>query len=127
MEWTQIALWLEQLDLNLDSINWQQVLTEVASFLQNGAGNVLSTTVNVAASIFNGVVTAFLAIVFSFYLLTNKEKLGSQIKQLLYAVLKEEHADYIIRVGGWQTKPLPTSCPGSVSRQLSLARCSLSA
>ena len=50
MEWTpQIALWLEQLDLNLDSINWQQVLTEVASFLQNGAGNVLSTTVNVAA------------------------------------------------------------------------------
>ena len=65
MEWTpQIALWLEQLDLNLDSINWQQVLTEVASFLQNGAGNVLSTTVNVAASIFNGVVTAFLAIVF---------------------------------------------------------------
>ena len=60
MEWTpQIALWLEQLDLNLDSINWQQVLTEVASFLQNGAGNVLSTTVNVAASIFNGVVTAF--------------------------------------------------------------------
>ena len=65
MEWTpQIALWLEQLDLNLDNINWQQVLTEVASFLQNGAGNVLSTTVNVAASIFNGVVTAFLAIVF---------------------------------------------------------------
>ena len=105
MEWTpQIALWLEQLDLNLDSINWQQVLTEVASFLQNGAGNVLSTTVNVAASIFNGVVTAFLAIVFSFYLLTNKEKLGSQIKQLLYAVLKEEHADYIIRVGRMANK-----------------------
>lgn len=105
MEWTpQIALWLEQLDLNLDSINWQQVLTEVASFLQNGAGNVLSTTVNVAASIFNGVVTAFLAIVFSFYLLTNKEKLSSQIKQLLYAVLKEEHADYIIRVGRMANK-----------------------
>ena len=105
MEWTpQIALWLEQLDLNLDSINWQQVLTEVASFLQNGAGNVLSTTVNVAASIFNGVVTAFLAIVFSFYLLTNKEKLGSQVKQLLYAVLKEEHADYIIRVGRMANK-----------------------
>lgn len=45
-----------------------------------------------------------MAIVFSFYLLTNKEKLGSQIKQLLYAVLKEEHADYIIRVGRMANK-----------------------
>ena len=69
------------------------------SFLQNGAGNVLNTTFNVAASIFSGLVTGFLAIVFSFYLLLNKEKLGSQVKQILYACLKEEHADYQVRVG----------------------------
>ena len=40
-----------------------------------------------------------MAIVFSFYLLMNKEKLGSQTKQLLYALLKEPHADYLVRVG----------------------------
>lgn len=99
MNWMpQAAVWLEniQFDFNID---WQKTITDLISFLQNGAGNVLNTTFNVAASIFSGLVTGFLAIVFSFYLLLNKEKLGSQVKQILYACLKEEHADYLVRVG----------------------------
>ena len=99
----QIAVWLEQLDQNMD-IDWQKTIMEALSFLQNGAGNVLSTTFNVAASIFSGIVTGFLAIVFSFYLLLNKEKLGGQIKQILYAYMKDEHADYIVRVGRMANK-----------------------
>ena len=102
MDWMpQAAVWLEELNLNLDltSINWREIITQVVNFLQNGAGNVLNTTFTVASGIFNGIVTGFLAIVFSFYLLMNKEKLGSQTKQLLYALLKEPHADYLVRVG----------------------------
>ncbi len=97
----QAAVWLEELNLNLDltSIDWREIITQVVNFLQNGAGNVLNTTFTVASGIFNGIVTGFLAIVFSFYLLMNKEKLGSQAKQLLYALLKEPHADYLVRVG----------------------------
>ncbi len=94
----QVAVWLEELQLNLD-IDWQQTLMNVVSFLQNGAGNVLNTTFNVAASIFSGIVTGFLAMIFSFYLLLNKEKLGSQFKQILYACIREDHADYLVRVG----------------------------
>lgn len=105
MEWMpQIGIWLEQLDINLNTIDWRSTITEVLGFLQNGAGNVLSTTVNVAASIFNGVVTGFLALVFSLYLLLNKEKLSSQAKQILYALLRESHADYLVRVGQMATK-----------------------
>lgn len=102
MDWMpQAAVWLEDLNLNLDltSIDWREIITQVVNFLQNGAGNVLNTTFTVASGIFNGIVTGFLAIVFSFYLLMNKEKLGSQTKQLLYALLKEPHADYLVRVG----------------------------
>ncbi len=102
MDWMpQAAVWLEELNLNLDltSIDWREIITQVVNFLQNGAGNVLNTTFTVASGIFNGIVTGFLAIVFSFYLLMNKEKLGSQAKQLLYALLKEPHADYLVRVG----------------------------
>ena len=102
MNWMpQAAVWLEELNLNLDltSIDWRELITQVVNFLQNGAGNVLNTTFTVASGIFNGIVTGFLAIVFSFYLLMNKEKLGSQTKQLLYALLKEPHADYLVRVG----------------------------
>lgn len=102
MDWMpQAAVWLEELNLNLDltSIDWREIITQVVNFLQNGAGNVLNTTFTVASGIFNGIVTGFLAIVFSFYLLMNKEKLGSQTKQLLYALLKEPHADYLVRVG----------------------------
>lgn len=102
MNWMpQAAGWLEELTLDLDltSIDWREIITQVVNFLQNGAGNVLNTTFTVASGIFNGIVTGFLAIVFSFYLLMNKEKLGSQAKQLLYALLKEPHADYLVRVG----------------------------
>ena len=102
MNWMpQAAVWLEELNLNLDltSIDWREIITQVVNFLQNGAGNVLNTTFTVASGIFNGIVTGFLAIVFAFYLLMNKEKLGSQAKQLLYALLKEPHADYLVRVG----------------------------
>ena len=102
MNWMpQAAVWLGELNLNLDltSIDWREIITQVVNFLQNGAGNVLNTTFTVASGIFNGIVTGFLAIVFSFYLLMNKEKLGSQTKQLLYALLKEPHADYLVRVG----------------------------
>ena len=107
----QIAVWLEQLDQNMD-IDWQKTIMEALSFLQNGAGNVLSTTFNVAASIFSGIVTGFLAIVFSFYLLLNKEKLGGQIKQILYAYMKDEHADYIVRVGRMANKTFSSFLSG---------------
>ena len=107
----QIAVWLEQLDQNMD-IDWQKTIMEAISFLQNGAGNVLSTTLNVAASIFSGIVTGFLAIVFSFYLLLNKEKLGGQIKQTLYAYMKDEHADYIVRVGRMANKTFSSFLSG---------------
>lgn len=99
MEWMpQAAQWLEEMTTSMD-IDWRKTITDIAGFLQNGAGNVLNTTFNVAASIFSGIVTGFLAIVFSFYLLMNKEKLGSQVKQILYACMRESHADYLIRVG----------------------------
>ena len=107
----QIAVWMEQLDQNMD-IDWQKTIMEAISFLQNGAGNVLSTTFNVAASIFSGIVTGFLAIVFSFYLLLNKEKLGGQIKQILYAYMKDEHADYIVRVGRMANKTFSSFLSG---------------
>lgn len=107
----QIAVWLEQLDQNMD-IDWQKTIMEALSFLQNGAGNVLSTTFNVAASIFSGIVTGFLAIVFSFYLLLNKEKLSGQIKQTLYAYMKDEHADYIVRVGRMANKTFSSFLSG---------------
>lgn len=98
VEWMpQVAQWLESLDLSWN-VDWKAMLTGVFGFLQNGAGNVLNTTFNVAASIFNGIVTGCLAIVFSFYLLMNKEKLSRQAKQVLYAFMKESRADYLIEV-----------------------------
>lgn len=98
MKWMpQVAEWLGKLNVPLD-VDWKAMFTGVFGFLQNGAGNVLNTTFNVAASIFNGIVTGCLAIVFSFYLLMNKEKLSRQAKQVLYACMKESRADYLVEV-----------------------------
>ena len=99
MAWMpQVAQWMEDLDLTLD-IDWKSTITHLFGFLQSGAGNVLNTTFNVAASIFSGIVTGFLAFVFSFYLLMNKEKLSRQAKEIAYACMKTEHADYLLHVG----------------------------
>ena len=107
----QVAVWLEQLDMNMD-IDWQKTIMDVVGFLQSGAGDVLSATFNVAASIFSGIVTGFLAIIFSFYLLLNKEKLSGQIKQILYAYLREGHADYIVRIGRMSNKTFSSFLSG---------------
>ncbi len=90
----EIGAWLEGLE-----INWQQLASSVFQFLQNGAGDLLGGAVGVAGAVFSGIVTFFLGFVFSFYILMQKERLARQARQICYAFLPEEKADFAVRVG----------------------------
>lgn len=59
---------------------------------------VIGITINQVSNLFSGLIDTVIAIVFSVYLLANKEKLGIQIKKIVYANLNKEKADYVIKI-----------------------------
>lgn len=88
---------LEEQIRNID-INWVSISQNVVSFLSVGAGSVVKSTVSVATTVVSVVVNIVLALIFAIYVLTQKEKLSRQGKKLLYAYVKRERADWILRI-----------------------------
>lgn len=66
-------------------IDWKNMFGTIWGFLQNGMGNMLTSTFSVASSIISSTVSFFIALVFSIYVLAQKEKLGNQFKRTLKA------------------------------------------
>ena len=68
------------------------------SFLENGAGNMMNTTVSAVGSIVSGVATFFIAFSFSCYILFQKEKLHLQIRKVFFAFLPKEKAEAFLQI-----------------------------
>lgn len=79
-------------------IDTEQLMQDMISFLSKGAGSLLSTTVVAAQSIASGVTTFGIGLIFSMYLLLQKETLGRQMRKLLYAFFSDQAAERLIRV-----------------------------
>lgn len=84
--------------INQIEINWKEVMESVVSFLSNGAGNVLSSTVSAAFSIANGLVNLGIGFIFAIYILLQKEVLTRQVKQLSKAYLPAQACDKMLEV-----------------------------
>ena len=84
---------LEQIE-----INWDSVLENLIDFLQNGAGDVISSTVSVASGIISGTVNVIIALIFSLYILSQKERLGNQGRRVISAFLPEKAALKVLEV-----------------------------
>ena len=67
----------------LAGIDWKSKMEQILSVLTNGVGNILGTAVNLVSSVFTGVVNLLFALIFAIYLLSGKEKLGSQANRLM--------------------------------------------
>lgn len=98
----QVADWLlkmfegnEELETLIGSfhMDWQSVLDGIVSFLKNGAGDILGSTVDAARGIVSGVSSFAIGFVFACYILMQKEKLGVQGKKILYAYLPKKYAE----------------------------------
>lgn len=76
------------------SLDWGGIVSSVSGWVQNG----LTSTLDVAASAVNGVVSAFIGFVFSIYILLQKEKLCNQAKMVLYALVPEKPADRVLQI-----------------------------
>ncbi len=84
--------------INSIQIDWPQMVKDMVSFLQTGAGTVLSGTISAALSIVNGVTTFVIAFIFSLYILAQKEDLSRQAARLIRAFCTERTASGILRI-----------------------------
>ncbi len=91
---------LQTLDIQWTTLSAKalELLRDLGEQLVNtGVGGVLGG-MSFVGSVVSGVSTFFIGLVFAVYLLLQKEKLGRQIRQILYALLPERAADQILSV-----------------------------
>ena len=79
-------------------IDWKGMINTALDFLGSGVSSMLTSTFNVASSIISNVVNFFISLIFSFYVLTQKEKLAEQFSKLIRAYTKPPVYDYIKKV-----------------------------
>jgi predicted PurR-regulated permease PerM len=83
---------------NID-IDWSNVSNMVEQYGQKIASTLVNSTVTVATSIVNGIVTFILGLIFAIDILAQKETLRRQAKHVLYAYLPKKFTDKTIRLG----------------------------
>lgn len=84
--------------LELQSMNWNGIITKAADFLKNGVGSLVSSTVTVAGSVFGSIVNGIISFIFSIYVLSQKEILKSQAERMIRAYFKEKTQAKILYV-----------------------------
>lgn len=73
----------------LETIDWKNTLTQFFDVVKSGIGSVMDVVVSTVSTVFSGIVTALVAIIFSIYLLSGKERLGSQFHRVVSHYLPE--------------------------------------
>ena len=93
----QIIEFLQEL-----SVDWEKLLNTVVDFLRNDVGDMISSTISSTISaariLVSGVADFFVSLIFSIYILLQKEKLGVQFRKALYALLPKNGADRVKEV-----------------------------
>lgn len=74
-------------------IDWGTISNSIINFLHQGDGNTVSLTIDLVSGAVSGIFNVILGFVFSIYILASKERLGRQIRSLLYSVIKKEKVD----------------------------------
>ena len=90
----EIAKWIADIDFK-----WNEILSQGLDFLKNGASSVLGSTFEAAMSIISGVASFFISLVFSCYVLVQKEKLGEQVTKLMRAFMPEDWNNIFLALG----------------------------
>ncbi len=80
------------------AIDWKSLSQKAISLAQSWGGSLLSTGGGLIGGVVSGVSTFVIGLIFSFYILLQKEKLARQGRQVLYALLPLKRADRALEV-----------------------------
>lgn len=83
----------------LQNVDWQSRIGEIINVLTSGIGSVVDVVFKTVSSVVSGIVTAFLGLVFSLYVLMNKDRLKDQFHRAMLHYLPEKICRRIEHVG----------------------------
>lgn len=111
--WTNLSDFAAEHGVTLPelSLSADQVKDTITGFLQEKGDSVVNTTLNITTSILSALVNFLLALVFSLYLLAQKETLLAQSRRLLRRILPQKAADRLMRLLSLTNNAFPASSP----------------
>lgn len=83
------------IDLNID---WKSISQKIIDLVQNWGSGLLTTGSGLIGNVVSAVSTFVIGLIFSFYLLLQKEKLARQGRQVFYALLPIKYADRALEI-----------------------------
>lgn len=92
-QWPMIAGWL-----NDSGLNWEGMINSFMLYISQGIKGVISSSFSIISTLTTGLFNLFVALVFSVYLLMNKEVLAKQLSKMQRAFIKKDLAEKINRV-----------------------------
>lgn len=96
----EISQFLERYNIILPEIKFDtdKVIEFLNAMLSENGQRMIDATVGITTSFFSSVFNAILSLVFAFYVLAQKEKLAQKLCKIIYAVIKKERADKIVKM-----------------------------
>lgn len=80
---------------SLVSIDWKSRIEQIISVVTSGIGSVMDIAIDTVTTVVSGLITIFLAAIFSVYILISKDKLKNQINRLMDCYLNDKHCSNI--------------------------------
>ncbi len=93
----QVLQWVSQYT-DFQSMDWGALVQNAVTFITDGLGNIMTTTISAVITLGTGIFNAILSLVFAIYCLTRKEILARQGRRLLYSFVPERVGDEVIRI-----------------------------
>lgn len=89
----------DELQKQYDSLSWNGIFQKIESFIKSDDNSqIFSTALATASNIIGGVVTFFIGIITSIYILSEKERLGYQFTRMFYSFFDNNIANKIVHV-----------------------------
>lgn len=92
-QWPALEPAIEELN-----IDWSSLSESVVGFVQGVAGGLVNSGVGFFSGVVSGVATFVISFTFSIYVLFQKERLGSQARQVMYALLPEKATEKVLGI-----------------------------
>ena len=101
--------------------DWQDILEKAMGILKKTVNSVVEGGVNAITGIVSGVFNFIVGLIFSLYILVQKEKLGDQAKKIIYALFRKPVADEIMAVAKMSAKTFANFISGQCVEAVILA------